>query len=271
MEQDDEQMLTLTAVKRLVDYQSAHAVNTSILAVAHGNRLGLPRKTLAELGVAALFLDIGMTEVAAAIADADRPLSPTERQELERHPLLAAQSFLHCESLTDVALRCMQAALEHHRDYDGSGYPEFDGHPPPSFQARLLRICDVYDALTSPRPFRSQPMAPERALQAMLAESGTAFDPLLLKSFINTVGIYPLGALVELNTGELGTVYRFGLDPAELDRPWIRVFAGPDGERVDQLVDLSETDANGEHVRRIARVVAAEELALEVGDHLALL
>jgi hypothetical protein len=131
-------------------------------------------------------------------------------------------------------------AFEHHRNYDSSGYP-FASRRPDLF-SRIVTIADVYDALTTQRPWRNAFM-PDEALGMMTREAGKRFDPTLMKVFINTLGLYPVGTLVRLDSGELGVVIYSGGEGERLSRPIISLLGG-DG-KPSGTVDLAERTAAG--------------------------
>jgi hypothetical protein len=133
----------------------------------------------------------------------------------------------------------MIVAFEHHRNYDGSGYP-FGSRRPDIF-SRIVTIADVYDALTTQRPWRNAFM-PDEALGMMIRES-RRFDPALMKVFVNTLGLYPVGTLVRLDSGDLGVVIYGGGEGERLSRPIISLLSR-DGKPSGN-VDLAERNPAG--------------------------
>jgi HD-GYP domain-containing protein (c-di-GMP phosphodiesterase class II) len=271
VQENETEILALVGIKRLGRYEVTHPTNTAILAVAVGSRLGLPRKALAELGMAALFLDLGMLSVDDSALEARRALTPAEREQMERHPVEAAKAFLQGERMVDVTVRCLRTSFEHHRRYDTTGYPRVEAGKRNSLFTEIVSICDCYDAMTSPRAYRLEPIPPPEALQLMLEEAGSKFDPRLVKVFINTVGIYPLGSLVLLSTGEMGTVYRPNLAVELMARPKVKLFANADGSYANDVVDLAEQGADGAYLRSVVRTLQPEEVDMGTGELLAVL
>jgi len=132
---------------------------------------------------------------------------------MRRHPVLGAEALLALRRPLDPALaRAITVAFEHHLGFDGSGYPLLS---PPRRQDLFSRVCavaDAFDAMTSGRVYAKRPMSPDEALRRMTQRAGTAFDPLLLRVFINAAGIFPIGTAVLLDSGERAVVRRNGAD-----------------------------------------------------------
>ena len=236
----------ISAVKSEEAYASHHAANTAVLSVGLGEKLGLSKVDLADLGVAAALCDIGLREIPAEILDKGDKLDAEERQVLERHTLLSVQFFLQDRRYTKSLLRRILVAYEHHRHADGGGYPR--SSYPINLFTRIVSIADAYDALTTNRPWRKAYL-PDEALGHMLSESGKQFDPVLLKIFVNALGLYPVGTLVRLSSGESAFVVYSGGDGERLSHPIVALL---DSEgNPGQSVDLAEKDASGNYVREI--------------------
>ena len=145
----------------------------------------------------------------------------------------------------------MLAPFEHHLKFDLSGYPRSWRSEPVSLYGRILTIVDVFDAITSPRVYRSEAISPDQALKRMTESAGKDFDPILLKAFVNMLGVYPVGTLVELNTGELGLVAE---NPEHGDgtQPLVIILIPADGRGYTrgETVDLSERQPSGAGYKR---------------------
>jgi HD-GYP domain-containing protein (c-di-GMP phosphodiesterase class II) len=168
------------------------------------------------------------------------PLDPKDRTLIEQHPMRSVEYLLNQRSFGKSALSQMVVAFEHHRNYDGSGYP-FGSRRPDIF-SRLVTIADVYDALTTQRPWRNAFM-PDEALGMMTRDAGRRFDPALLKVFVNTLGLYPVGTLVRLDSGDLGVVVYGGGEGERLSRPIIALL-NREGKPAG-TVDLAERTPAG--------------------------
>jgi HD-GYP domain-containing protein (c-di-GMP phosphodiesterase class II) len=244
--EDDHTFLGLSSVKEAAAYAPQHAANTAVLAIALGDKVGLSKVELADLALAALFHDIGMRAAPSALVEKPGPLSEEERERLERHPIRGVEQLLAEPSFTKSVLRRIIVTFEHHSGVDGGGYPKMSR--PPHLFSRIVAIAAAYDALTTPRPWRKA-FLPDEALGLMLSEAGKRFDEALLKVFVNSLGLYPVGTLVRLSTGELGVVAYSGSEGDRATRPMVAL-VGSDG-RPRGLVDLSERDADGQYRRSI--------------------
>jgi HD-GYP domain-containing protein (c-di-GMP phosphodiesterase class II) len=245
--EDDHTFLGISSVKSEDAYAPHHAANTAVLSIGLGEKLGFSKVGLADLGVAAALCDIGLREIPAEILLKGDELDPEERQVLERHTLLSVKFFLEDKHYTKALLRRILIAYEHHRRVDGGGYPQ--SSYPISLFTKIVAIADAYDALTTNRPWRKAYL-PDEALGHMLSESGKQFDPVLLKVFVNTLGLYPVGTLVRLTTGETGFVVYSGGDAERISHPFVAIL---DSEgKPGPTVDLAEKDPSGKYVREIA-------------------
>jgi HD-GYP domain-containing protein (c-di-GMP phosphodiesterase class II) len=132
----------------------------------------------------------------------------------------------------------MVVAYQHHWNYDGTGYPAREKDEKPTLFAKIVRICDAYDAMTSPRTYQPIPYLRHYALRVLWAHKHTWFDPILVKAFIQLLGIYPVGSCLELSSGEIGLVIR--QNAGYLDLPLVKIVTNKQGENVDgATVDLS--------------------------------
>jgi HD-GYP domain-containing protein (c-di-GMP phosphodiesterase class II) len=245
--EDDHTFLGISSVKSEDAYAPHHAANTAVLSIGLGEKIGLSKVELADLGVAAALGDIGLREIPAEILEKGEELDPSEREILERHTLLSVKFFLADKHYNKSLLRRIVVAYEHHRQVDGGGYPR--SSYPINLFTRIVTVADAYDALTTNRPWRKAYL-PDEALGVMLSESGTKFDPLLLKIFVNTIGLYPVGTLVRLSTGEIGLVIYGGGEGERIAHPIVALL---DSEgKPSQTVDLAEKDASGKYLREIA-------------------
>ena len=160
------------------------------------------------------------------------------------------------------------AAFEHHMNYDFSGFPKLSVPWEQSLTGRILMIADCYDAMTSARVYRREPIAPGNALKMMFAKSGQSFDPVLLKLFVNCVGILPIGSLVLLDSNELAVVMRPSNNQKATERPWVKLVTDPGGSPIDgSEVDLEEKDSDGNYKRSIVRLVDNTEYKFDTSRY----
>ena len=244
-------LLGLSTIRNYDDYTYTHSVNVGILAMSLGSQIGLSRNILEILGICGLFHDLGKTEIPLEIINKKGKLTAEEFEDIKKHSLNSARLILKLRASRDFKSQILLGPFEHHLKYDLSGYPQTHRKKPMSLYGRIIAIADVYDALTSPRIYRDAAISPDRALAIMLAGSGKDFDPILLKIFINMVGVYPVGTLLKLDSDELALVIEGSNAQGPL-RPRV-VLLEPDGAcgyKRGPIVDLSEIDSGLGSFRR---------------------
>ena len=253
--QDKPMLLAMSTIKVYDDYTFCHSVNVSILAMYLGKELGLSRESLEMLGVCGLFHDLGKVLVPQRILKKPGRLDPDEYEEIKQHSLNSVRLIVKLRASSKRKARILLAPFEHHLRYNRSGYPEVNWRRPISLFGRILAVADVYDALTSPRIYREEAMPADRALGIMLEQSGDYFDPIILKVFINMLGVYPIGTVLELDDGQIGVVCSTP-SAAAVDRPRL-IMLVPDGRGgflKGTTLDLTGCDPNtGSFVRAVKR------------------
>lgn len=233
-------VLGLTTLRCYDEYTYNHSVNVSILSIAIGQRLGYDRKELSDLGMATLFHDIGKIDLPLELLNKPSEFTPEEWEIMRTHPVNGVKTLLRLKGLQEQAIRMILSSFEHHLNYDLSGYPKLASARRISLFGRITTICDCYDALTSARVYNRSPLVPDKALSYMMKKSAIAFDPQLLKIFVNVIGIYPVGTIVLLNTKELAVVVRANANPANIHKPCIKIITDPHGNETDgETIDLS--------------------------------
>ncbi|MCB9464077.1 MAG: HD domain-containing protein [Candidatus Eisenbacteria bacterium] len=267
--------LGLTTLKSHDNYTYHHSVNVSIYAIALGKRAGLTNLQLSELGTGALLHDLGKIKVPTDLIQKDGMLSDDETLVMRRHPMLGAKEIVQLGGFSPLALKAMVGCFEHHMHFDGSrgGYPELDAPYRPHVFGRLISVVDCFDALTTKRVYRNQAMRRDRALSYMMSESGTKFDPLLMRLFTNMIGIYPVGTTVRLASGRMAVVTQASDDPRFAHRPVVRPITDTSGIEVSgaayEVVDLSLADASGAFPDEIVASLDAEAMGLDVSRYFA--
>jgi HD-GYP domain-containing protein (c-di-GMP phosphodiesterase class II) len=240
--EDDHTFLTVSAVKSGEAYAAHHAANVAILAIALGEKLGLSKVELADLGMGAVFHDVGLQSCPADVMLKADPLGPEDRAAIEQHPMRSVEYLLNQKNFNKSVLSQIVVAFEHHRYFDGSGYPTARRRP--DLFSRVVTIADVYDALTTQRPWRDA-LLPDEALGMMSRDAGKRFDPTLMKVFVNTLGLYPIGTVVRLDSGEIGIVIYGGGEGERVNRPVITRIGG-DGKAAG-TIDLAERTPDGKY------------------------
>lgn len=195
-------LVWLTQLKHRDEYTAQHSINVCVLSVLFGRHLALGQPALRELGFGALLHDIGKMRVPLEILNKNGKLADHEMALMKQHPLFGQQILSGTPGVSDVAV---DIAHSHHERVDGSGYPGRLEGDAISLYAKIVSVVDVYDAITSDRVYHMG-IAPHEALSMMYGWAPRSFSSELLQEFIRCLGIYPIGSIVELDTGEVGVV-----------------------------------------------------------------
>jgi len=267
--QEESTLMGLTTLRSHDEYTHHHSVNVCILSLAMGQRLGYPKKKLTEMGIAALFHDMGKASISPEILNKPTDFTEEEWQIMRRHPILGVKYIIKLKGINDMTIRMVTGVFEHHLNYDLSGYPKLDTKWDLSLLGRVISIVDCYDALTSSRVYNRVPYPPDKALKFMLNKSGRAFDPILMKVFINSIGIFPIGTLVLLNTQEMGVVLQASSNPERMDRPRVKIIADPAGNEKDgEVVDLSEiNEKTGQFKSGVLKIIDSTKYKIDVSRY----
>lgn len=204
--EDDEVYTAISALRVFDDYTFTHSVNVAMLSMCIGRRINLSRHTIVNLGICALFHDLGKIEIPAEVLHKRDKLDAGELQMIQEHSLNSARLLLQLKASPDGKARILVPLFEHHLKYDLSGYPHADWKKPLTLFGKIISIADKYDTLTSSRSYRKSLLSPDRALGYMFDRAGKDFDPILIKVFINILGLYPVGTLLRLDKDELALV-----------------------------------------------------------------
>jgi HD-GYP domain-containing protein (c-di-GMP phosphodiesterase class II) len=224
---------------RYPDYDTftvGHSVRVASIAVLVGHGAGMPRELQIELAAAGMLHDVGKSKIPDEILYKADGLEDDERRLVERHPLLGAQILLENREATRMQIA---AAFGHHLRYAGGGYPALPNCGVSSRMTALLKVCDVFEALTAVRPYKTA-MSARAAYEIMLRDRGS-FEPGAFHALVRAIGLYPPGSRVLLSSGELGVVVKAGV---KIDRPLIRISHDPAGKPVEEgrMCDLAELD-----------------------------
>ena len=267
---DDEAMvLGLTTLRCHDEYTHNHSVNVSLLSIALANRAGYPKGELADLGLAALFHDMGKSTIPMEVLNKPGEFTDEDWVAMRNHPTEGVLSLSKLRGITNLPGRMAAASFEHHMNLDFSGYPKLTVPWTVSLTGRILTIADCYDAMTSSRVYRREPMSPSKVLNMMFSKSGKAFDSVLLKLFVNCVGIIPIGSLVMLDTSELAVVVKPAVDKANAERPFVKIITDPQGDPVEHggEIDLTEKDEIGDFRHNIIRLIDNTEYKFDTSRY----
>jgi HD-GYP domain-containing protein (c-di-GMP phosphodiesterase class II) len=265
--EEEQLLLGMTAIKDYDEYTYHHSVNVSILSIALGQRLGLSRKMLTELGMVALFHDTGKTEVPSEVLNKPTNFTDDEWKIIKKHPIWGLRAILKFKNFDELTMKSAIVSFEHHMHFDHTGYPILRLKTDLDLFSRIVSLADQYDAMTSSRVYSRTPLAPDKALSIMMERSGTQLDPLLFKFFINMVGVYPIGTVVMLDSKELGLVTESNqIFPT---RPRVLLIMDRQGTRMTgHIVDLTEKDDQDYYIRSIIKTIDPNKYKINLAEYL---
>lgn len=262
--EDENSLLELVSLRKYDDYTYVHSVNVCVLSLVLGFHLGLDRKRLSNLGVGALLHDIGKTKLPIDLVNKPGSFDDYDWQLMRQHPVFGVKALLKTRDMDEITARASATIFEHHIGYDGSGYPELPAKRKPSLFARIVAIADSYNAMSSGRVYHIKRHLPDETITSMVNRVGKVFDPLLLKVFINVMGIFPVGTVVALSSREIGIVSRN--NPNDLERPQVKVIANQDG-----LFDVSEVkiiDLSKEADIKVTKMIDDDKYNIDIAQYL---
>lgn len=242
----------LARLKRMQTYAAEHAVATAGLIIALAQNQGLAQPEVEKLALGTLLKDIGQAALDERLIAKRGSLSQAEYSVVKSH---VEEGLAVLEATSRLSETSVAVVLEHHERYNGCGYPYRMAGDEISAAGRMAAIVDAYDAMTSERPYRPA-ISPALALRQLYEQGGTQFDPTLVAAFVRTVGIYPVGTLVLLESGHLAVVDEVHHD--DLLHPVVRVIYHT-GRR--QYVTPVEVDLARKIGNHYGRIVRAEDYA----------
>jgi HD-GYP domain-containing protein (c-di-GMP phosphodiesterase class II) len=212
------------------EYEYYHAVSGMILSLLIGFELGFDRERLYELGVAALLHDIGSVFLPPEILNRPGTLTDEEFEMVKRH---TDMGFAYLHERFMLSEEASMGALQHHENYDGTGYPSGLKRKQISLVGRIIAVTDVYDALVSRRPFRAA-MYARQGLEILEQKADRKFDPDIVEAFAKAIAPFPIGVTVKLSNAEKAVVFRNSRDNP--NRPKL-ISADRKGEYIDLAKD----------------------------------
>lgn len=266
---EETSLVGLTAIRDYDEYTFTHSVNVCIFSVSIGKRLGLSKLQLYDLGMAALFHDIGKSRVPAEVLNKSGGLTDEEWRLIASHPWMGVLCLFQLRGTQDLHYRAMLVAHEHHMKIDLTGYPRALRSRQMSMYSKIVAIADGFDAATSRRTYQTTPLNPADVMKEMRDNARRGMDPVLVKAFVNLTGIYPVGTLVVLDTFELGLVHAVNPIPEMLSRPVVRVVSDDKGNVLfpGYLVDLADRAQDGMFRRTIIKTENPDRYGIRVGDY----
>jgi HD-GYP domain-containing protein (c-di-GMP phosphodiesterase class II) len=231
-------------VKKLRDrdeYSYSHALGTSVWCATLGRHLGLERIDIDSLALGGMLLDIGKNKVPPELVSKKEPLNPQEMELMRNHVDMGVRLLVGNDEIPHEVFRMVAT---HHERADGSGYPLGLMNNEISVFGRIAGLADSYDAMTTQKSYRPNTLSPHDAINELHSLKSTKFQPELVEQFIQAVGLYPSGSLVELNTGEVAVIIE--INSMRRLRPTIMVLLDEKKRPYEdfRLVDLSESEEN---------------------------
>jgi len=255
-------LMGLSCIKMYDEYTFAHSVNTSILASSLGSFLSFEKQQIAALGIAGLMHDIGKVNVPHEIINKPGKLTFDEWEQVRRHPVEGALLLAEVPGLSKLA---MVAAFEHHQ-HGTQGYPRVAGEPRLHPFSQIVSLADAYDALTAARVYYSIQMPVDQAIKILLSKRGTIFNGVLVKAFVNMVGMFPIGTILKLDTGEVGLVKH---QTRDLLRPRVLLLTKFDGSEKETGVETSLLETvGGKYKRTIVGTINPYEMKINIKKYL---
>lgn len=245
---DSHTMIGLIQLKDKNDTLARKSVNVCILALAFGKHIGIPKDKMYALGLGALLHDIGMVQIPSKILLKKQALTLAERTIMEKH---TEYGLAVLAKTPEIPVDVLKIVHSHHERMDGKGYPQKLQDKEIGLLVRMVTIASVYEALTRER-FYTETLSPVAALKYLYTSGKAIFDAHLVEKFIQALGIYPSGCVVELNTGELGLVVKVNLQ--DRLRPTLRIVTNAQKQLLskDYVVDLADrTTKNIEIVKTL--------------------
>jgi HD-GYP domain-containing protein (c-di-GMP phosphodiesterase class II) len=266
---EETSMIGLTTLRDYDEYTFTHSVNVCIFAVALGKRLGLGKLQLYDLGITALFHDIGKSRVPQDVLNKPDGLTDDEWRLIASHPWLGVLALFQVRGAQEFPYRAIAVAYEHHMKVDLTGYPRPQRARQIGMFSKIVAVADGFDAATSRRVYQKIPFTPADVMVEMRDNPRRGLDPVIVKAFINLTGIYPTGTLVVLDTFEFGVVHAVNPLPEMLSRPIVRVISDPMGNLTHpgDLVDLTDRGPDGVYVRTIIKTENPERYGIRTSDY----
>jgi HD-GYP domain-containing protein (c-di-GMP phosphodiesterase class II) len=205
---DEETLFEFVALRDFDEYTYYHSVSVAIYAIAAGMRLGLDRRSLTQLGLAALFHDIGKVKLPQDLITKPDEFNEDDWEQIKLHPILGATTIASLHQIDADIGGAMAGAFEHHLRMDMSGYPKVSGPRQLHLFSKIITLCDAFDAMTSGRVYQKTNISPDEAMRRLVHKGREWYDPVVLKAFVHTLGLFPVGTVARLTDGSTAIVVR---------------------------------------------------------------
>jgi putative nucleotidyltransferase with HDIG domain len=256
---DPQALFALSMLKDYDNYTFTHSVNVSVIALAVGRACGLNDEELRVLGLGGLLHDLGKLKIDPRIINKPGRLTPQEFEQIKTHPRTGADIALQMEGIPIEVIRII---LGHHRHYDRKGYPGETDPREITPMTDMVTIADTYDAITTLRSYQ-RPITPRKATNRLRELSGSILHPDFVERFIDSLGTYPVGSLVRLDSNEIGLV--IWVDTSDSDSVRLKILFDAEGRA---LTDPHRIDLLGPDAKRIVAEVDPVTKGIDVPDYL---
>jgi len=253
-------LLLVSKLREKSEAAHARALQVSIYMIVFGRFLDLAREELELLGLLGLLQDVGKTQLPASIMEKAGPLTPEQAEIAKKHVNLSAEILSETPGLPP---RLPALALLHHERQDGSGYPRGLKGEQIGLYGSIAAIADTFDALTAVRPY-AEPLTPSSALSYLYKERGAGYHAELVEQFIQCIGAFPVGSVVELNSGEVGIVIAQNLVRRLKPRVMVVLDAQGNPMRPHKILDLEkDPKVRPEEPYKIRRTMEQSKLQVD--------
>ena len=229
-----QELLNLISVKEKDLITFVHLLHVSVLSMSFASKLGFAKDDVLDLGIAALFHDVGKLYISSEILKKEGKLADDEFARIKDHPFLGSMILQGYQDALGILPAVV--AFEHHLRFDRKGYPKVPYPRPPHVASLIVSLCDVYDALAQKRSYKTD-YPPNKIYEIMNLEKGKLFDPVLLDRFFQVIGVWPIGTIVMLTDGRVAVVRE--VNEQDIFRPKVEIVYP---EATGEIIDLLEAE-----------------------------
>lgn len=266
MLKDKNTLLCLTMLQDYDEYTFNHSVNVGILSLTLAQELNFKGDDLLYIGLAGILHDIGKTRIEREIILKPSKLNEYEWTEMKKHPVIGKDIIREIGGISDTTSHFV---LYHHVRCDLSGYPPPDGIASQPEGSKIIAIADTYDSMTTLRPYQRR-FDPKESIELLSKRANEDFDADYVKSFIKTIGIYPIGSVVRFDTNEVGVVSK--ANDAAPQRPFVKLILDESGNTINQIEELSleEKDVSSRQFKRtiVATVGSSQQGLIDLNKYM---
>jgi HD-GYP domain-containing protein (c-di-GMP phosphodiesterase class II) len=227
-----QELLNLISVKEKDLITFVHLLHVSVLSMSFASKLGFAKDDVLDLGIAALFHDVGKLHISSEILKKEGKLADDEFARIKDHPFLGSMILQGYQDALGILPPVV--AFEHHLRFDRKGYPKVSYPRPPHAASLIVSLCDVYDALAQKRSYKAD-YPPNKIYEIMILEKGKLFDPALFDRFFQVIGVWPIGTIVMLTDGRIAVVRE--VNEQDIFKPKVEVVHP---EATGEIIDLFE-------------------------------